>query len=66
MNPQNEGPGGAINARPARTEDDLRTPSLPRTSRRHGPFPDRSLRAFAGWPEGLACYLETTGTEARS
>ena len=26
--------------------------------RRRGPWPDRPLRAFLGWPEGLRTYLE--------
>ena len=34
-------------------------------ARRRAPFPDRPQRAFAGWPEGLACYLDTApGTPA--
>ena len=26
--------------------------------RRRGPWPDRPLRAFTGWPEGLRTFLE--------
>lgn len=29
--------------------------------RRRGPWPDRPLRAFAGWPAGLRTFLEIGG-----
>ena len=33
------------------------TPRSVRCTRRRGPWPDRPLRAFAGWPEGLLAFL---------
>ena len=38
--------------------------SLPPSSRRHGRFPDVSLRRFAGWPEGLLGVYKDLGTGA--
>jgi hypothetical protein len=34
------------------------TPRAVRRARRRGPWPDRPLRAFAGWLAGLTTFLE--------
>ena len=64
MTPGNKAAGsGCTPCRPAQSEIayELNLTAPPKGSalgsRRHGPFPDRSLRAFAGWPEGLEVFL---------
>ena len=53
----NERPGDDINVHPAQNQDQLPPQSTVPRARRHGPFPDRPLRAFTGWPEGLSSFL---------
>ena len=65
--PKNEGPADvSASSRPERENRYLAKHTAPRSRqepgtshalRRRGPWPDRPLRAFAGWPEGLEAFL---------